>query len=96
MNYEFQIEKIIWNVKLILKNGGSIKKNPFGKGSSKNYYRSRICVPFEALLFALIRSMRFSTDGFVKAVLFLYSFKIPLLSYFFLNLFNALSIDSFS
>jgi len=49
-----------------------------------------------ARLAALILSIRFLTEGLTKKVLFLNSLRIPDLSYFFLNLLNALSIDSLS
>jgi len=45
---------------------------------------------------AFIRFIRFFTDGFVKNVRFLNSFRIPERSYFFLNRLIALSIGSFS
>lgn len=45
---------------------------------------------------ALILSALFFTEGFSKYVLERSSFNTPVFSNFFLNLFKALSIDSFS
>lgn len=60
----------------------------------RNYWgkNSGLC----ALRIAFSFSCLFFIEGLTKNVRFLYSFNIPDLSYFFLNLLRALSIDSLS
>ena len=65
------------------------------RGNSSCYIASSAIVRC-ARRIALTFFMRFLTDGFVKNVRFLNSFKIPDRSYFFLNRRMARSIGSFS
>ena len=71
-------------------------KIPVGKKIFFIYYIFSSSIILFAFLIALSFSIFFSTDGFEKNCLFLNSFNIPAFSYFFLNLFRALSRDSLS